>query len=138
MMWYGREDSIGYAMSFNGINWKEGKKEINGLVTGANHPLVEFDANGFHKQSWKKSLLRLFGKKGDSKEKYRYKIWYWDPNIPNVPYSIDGLRYAESKDGIGRIYEFGDLVLYAQIKGRYEVMLFKILPNDYIYIRTMR
>jgi len=74
MMWYGREDSIGYAMSFNGINWKEGKKEINGLVTGANHPL----------------------------------------------------------------YEFGDLVLYAQIKGRYEVMLFKILPNDYIYIRTMR
>jgi len=78
-MWFGSENGTGYAYSNDGINWTAGANPVNGLVTGANHPLVKYDPSGFGHGVY-------------------YKIWYWDPNVSI--YTINALRYAESTDGI--------------------------------------
>lgn len=82
-MWFGSDNGtgtrqIGYAESPDGINWTAGPNPVLGLKTGANHPLVKYDLNGFNGGVF-------------------YKIWYEDTAYL---YSINALRYAESADGI--------------------------------------
>jgi hypothetical protein len=77
-MWFGSSSGIGYAYSNDGISWTAGANQPTGLVTGANHPLVKYDPNGFSPGIY-------------------YKIWYEDMAYL---WSIDALRYAESADGI--------------------------------------
>jgi hypothetical protein len=77
-MWFGSSSGIGYAYSNDGINWTAGANPVTGPVGGANHPLVEYDSNGFGQGVY-------------------YKLWYW---TGNMTYSINDLRYAESGDGI--------------------------------------
>jgi hypothetical protein len=78
-MWFGSSNGIGYAYSDNGTNWTAGLNPSPGLVANANHPLVEYDPNGFGHGVY-------------------YKIWYWDQGVSI--YGISALRYAESSDGI--------------------------------------
>jgi predicted GH43/DUF377 family glycosyl hydrolase len=83
-MWFGSDNGtgtrqIGYAESADGINWTAGPNPVIGLVTGANHPLVKYDPNGF----------------GDG---VYYKMWYEDTTVSI--YTINALRYAESADGV--------------------------------------
>jgi CARDB len=77
-MWFGSSGGIGYAYSNDGINWTAGQNPVSGLISGANHPLVKYRADGFGTGIY-------------------YKIWYEDPTYT---YTIDALRYAESIDGI--------------------------------------
>jgi hypothetical protein len=81
-MWFGSDNGtgtrqIGYAESADGINWTAGPNPVIGLMTGANHPLVEYDPNGFG-------------------QGVHYKMWYEDTAYL---YSINALRYAESDNG---------------------------------------
>ena len=83
-MWYGTRVGgvygIGYAYSDDGETWAEhnNSQPLAGLYTGANHPLVEYDSNGFG-------------------EGVYYKMWYWSGNMN---YTIYNIRYAESSNGI--------------------------------------
>ncbi|HOL82846.1 MAG TPA: SdrD B-like domain-containing protein, partial [Caldisericia bacterium] len=79
-MWYGSDSGIGYAISNDGLNWKEIQNPVNGLTSTANHPYIIYDENGF-----------------DGVE-YKFRIWYWN-GISYVE-SIEAIRTAISKDGI--------------------------------------
>jgi hypothetical protein len=71
-MWYGSNSGIGYATSIDGTTWTENTNPVTGLITGANHPLIEY-ING------------------------KFRMWY--ENTDQL-YSINSIRYAESTDGI--------------------------------------
>ncbi|MGC8943500.1 MAG: right-handed parallel beta-helix repeat-containing protein, partial [Caldisericia bacterium] len=79
-MWYGSDTGVGYAASTDGINWTEIQNPVSGLSSGANHPCVVYDSDGF------------------GGTEYKFKIWYWS-GIGNVD-KIDAIRTAVSKDGI--------------------------------------
>ena len=87
-MWFGSKQgtggvySIGYAYSNDGVDWTEGLNPVSGLSSKPNHPLVEYDPDGFGTGVY-------------------YKIWYWDNNVSI--YSINAIRYAESSNGINWI-----------------------------------
>jgi hypothetical protein len=67
--YYGDGDGVSCAFSDDGINW-DNEKEVTGIAAGGYHVVCALE-----------TLDRL-------------RILYWDPNVPNQPYTMAGLRSA--------------------------------------------
>ncbi len=84
-MWYsdgqGQFEAVTY--SNNGINW-ENAAQTSGIKPAGYHAKVIYFPGGYSATGGP----------------YFYKIWYWDSNVHNVPYTIDGIRTADSTDGV--------------------------------------
>lgn len=82
-MWFARGDGIAFASGDDGIHWNEynASASLTGLASGANHPVVLYDAGGFEMP-------------GNG----YYRMWYWDANASLG--SIGAIRSAFSADGI--------------------------------------
>ncbi len=84
-MWYsdgqGQFEAVTY--SDDGINWSA-PDQTTGIL-----------ASGYHAK-----ILYIPGGYGAPGGTYYYKIWYWDSAVHDVPYTIDGIRTADSTDGV--------------------------------------
>lgn len=84
-MWFASPDSgvggIAMAYSDDGVSWTEYNSSLplSGLVPGANHPVVIYDADGFGGGMF-------------------YRIWYWDTTAGLN--TVAAIRVAQSADGI--------------------------------------
>src|SRR5450759_4397336 len=83
-MWYadgqGQFEAVTY--SNDGINWSA-PVQTAGILNSGYHAQTIFIPGGY-------SAI------GGT---YYYKIWYWDSAVHDVPYTIDGIRTADSVDG---------------------------------------
>jgi hypothetical protein len=83
-MWYadghGRFEAVTY--SNDGITWSA-PVETAGILASGYHARIIYIPGGYS------------GPGGT----YYYKIWYWDSAVHDVPYTIDGIRTADSVDG---------------------------------------
>ena len=84
-MWYADGQSLFEAVTYSsdGINWNEPVQ-----ITGVK-------ASGYHAR-----IIYLPDSYSGAGGTYYYKIWYWDFSAPNAPYTIDGIRTADSIDGV--------------------------------------
>jgi hypothetical protein len=84
-MWYadgqGQFEAVTY--SDDGINWSE-PVQTTGILAGGYHAKIVYIPGGYSAPGGP----------------YYYKIWYWDSNVHDVPYTIDGIRTADSTDGV--------------------------------------
>jgi len=67
--YYGDGDGVSCAFSDDGINW-DNEKEVTGIAAGGYHVVCALETSD------------------------RLRILYWDPNVPNQPYAMAGLRSA--------------------------------------------
>jgi len=65
--YYGDGDGMSCAFSDDGINW-DNEKEVTGIAAGGYHVVCTLETSD------------------------RLRILYWDPNVPNQPYAMAGLR----------------------------------------------
>jgi len=84
-MWYadgqGQFEAVTY--SDDGISWSA-PVQTTGIL-----------ASGYHAK-----IIYIPGGYSAAGGPYYYKIWYWDSAVHDVPYTIDGIRTADSIDGV--------------------------------------
>jgi hypothetical protein len=84
-MWYadgqGQFEAVTY--SDDGVSWSA-PVETTGILASGYHAKVIYIPDGYSAAGGT----------------YYYKIWYWDSAVHDVPYTIDGIRTADSVDGV--------------------------------------
>ncbi|MGA8148694.1 MAG: IPTL-CTERM sorting domain-containing protein [Gallionellaceae bacterium] len=83
-MWYadgqGQFEAVTY--SNDGISWSA-PVQTTGILASGYHAKIIYIPGGYSAPGGI----------------YYYKVWYWDSAVPNAPYTIDGIRTADSIDG---------------------------------------
>ena len=84
-MWYADGDGQFEAVTYSddGINWSAPVQTM-GILARGYHAKIVYIPGGYSAPGGP----------------YYYKIWYWDSSVHDVPYTIDGIRTADSTDGV--------------------------------------
>ncbi len=85
-MWYGDGQGQFEAVTYSddGVNWSD-PVQTTGIRAAGYHAKVSTYIPGGYNAA------------GGT---YYYKMWYWDSSVHDMPYTIDGIRTADSIDGV--------------------------------------